>query len=525
MAPLVRSRLILTLACLVILGTYASVMDLKGISTDEGIRLAIINGGRPFTVTPPAEPPTWDQVLQTGEPYAYQPLYYLMQNSLMRLAGTQDANFFRAVNLGFLGVVLLGLLALSRGWRLEARLLLLVVFSGNAYLLMHVLQIREYIVGVAWYVWSSWLVLRLDGRQLHRPWADTGWFAGYGLLLAAGFFLQSWVVFPAVAQGAFLVLRRRQEAFRFYAHLALSYVVVLAVAWPYLQAHRQRADVGVWGTAGTALLPQLSDGFHLVISGHVARFSPFTEFLFWFWPAVVAATAVLLGARRAADAPALEAGAYTRPAWLMLLCSGAALAFQVAYFLKVDTLSVWPRYFVIHSFFLAWLLALAFRYLSELRTTATAPAGLRRGAGFALGALGALALATAIFQVRSFRQDPYLDTGLSPQDNWRTLAAGLDRVVQPGDTILVSDIVQQATLTFTRPTDLPVIVLADLAARDLGPVRRLVYLEHAAGRDRREAVAAQAAAAGLIEGPEVGIPAPDGSHHLPAWRILVFARR
>ena len=50
----------------------------------------------------------------------------------------------------------------------------------------------------------------------------------------------------------------------------------------------------------------------------------------------------------------------------MLLCISVSLAFQIGYFYKVENLSVWPRYFIIHYFFLTWLLALAFCYLHTL---------------------------------------------------------------------------------------------------------------------------------------------------------------
>ena len=48
----------LTVACLLVLVTYGLMIDLKGIWTDEGIRLAIINGGMPFTSQVPPPPTT-----------------------------------------------------------------------------------------------------------------------------------------------------------------------------------------------------------------------------------------------------------------------------------------------------------------------------------------------------------------------------------------------------------------------------------------------------------------------------------
>ena len=274
-------RTVLIVAGLLIAALYASQTNLKGSGTDEGFRLGIINGGHEYTASEPATQATWGDVLDANFPYAYQPLYFLIQNTLMRVGHTHHELVLKFVNVFFLWLSLQGLLALSRGWPLVPRLFALSLFSLNAYLFMHVLQLREYIVGLAFYVWSSWLVLQLDRRPLGRAWADVGWFAAYGVLLTLGFFTQSWVVFPAIAQGLFLIIRRAGDRLRFYAHLAVSYVIVVSVAYPYLQTHSQKVNIGQWGSAETHLWPRLADGFHLVgwaagpLSGNRAR--PFSS--------------------------------------------------------------------------------------------------------------------------------------------------------------------------------------------------------------------------------------------------------
>ena len=518
-------RPVLTVACLLILAAYALMIDLKGISTDEGIRLAIINGGQPFSLNAPAAPPTWAMVLKTGSPYAYQPLYYLMQNTLMRVAQSQNVVFFRLVNIAFLWVCLQGLLALSKTWRLGPRLFLLGVFSFNAYLFMHVLQIREYIVGVAFYIWSTWLVLGLNERKLGRAWADVCVFVSYGVLLTLGFFLQSWVVFPAIGQFLFLILRRRDHPWRYYGHLALSYIVVLSAALPYLQSHRQRVAVGRWGEQGTVLWPQLSNGFHLVLSGHEAGHSPYTEFLFWFWLAVIAGAAGLLFSRKTDAATAVPKGEFKRQGWLMLLCSGVALAFQVGYYYKVENLSLWPRYFVVHYFFLTWLIALSFNYLYELGAVGGGSAIWRRSLQIAAGAIAAVALASGVYQTASYYDFPFLDTGFSRESNWHTIATEMARVVEPGDVVVTYDFVTRSTLTFTRPITNPVIPLSDLETSDLRSVPRLVYLESAYAASQRRDLAARMAKLGFGVMQEIGIPSTNGSTMISDWRLLTFQRQ
>lgn len=511
------SVIVLVTACLLVLVTYGLLMDLKGISTDEGIRLAIINGGAPFTPEQDYGEATWEKVLETNAPVAYQPLYFLLQNSLMRLFGTHEANFFRLINIGFLGLCLAGLLALSRSWNLGPRLFLLGLFAGNAYLLMHVLQIREYIAGVAFYIWSTWWVLRLDARRLEKPWADTGWFALYGVLLALAFYLQSWIVFPAIGQALFLILRRRVEYLRFIAHLALSYVIVVAVTLPYLQSHRQKVDVGLWAHENVNLWGQLHQGFHLVLSGHLPGHDWFTFLLPWVWLALIAVGGwLLIRQRRSQDS---AAAGDLRQGWLMILCIVCPLIFQIAYFLKVEPLSVWPRYFIIHYFFVTWLIALGFRSLHRSRHTS----GFRRPARAGLGALGLLLVASAVYQIRSYQGDPYFDTSLSRISDWRIGTRLLANVLTPEDVILCQDYVTRSTLTFTHPFPNQLLLFTDLETTDLGHVKRVVYLEADYLQPARGDLANRLAAHGFA-GP-VELPASEGEPNVspPFWRVIAFS--
>jgi len=513
----------LLIACLLILATYGLMIDLKGITTDEGMRLAIINGGQAFTPDGPSHDASWAKVLATNSHCAYQPLYFLIQNTLMRLAQTQDVVFFRLVNVFFLWVCLRGLLALSTTWSLLPRLFLLGLFSFNAYLFMHVLQVREYIAGTACYIWSTWVVLRLDRRVLEHPWADRLWFAGYGVLLIAGFYLQSWVVLPAIGQGLFLLVRGRAGRWRFYAHLAFSYAIVLAATIPYLMTHNQKVDVGRWGTETSALAPQLSTGFHLVLAGHQPGQFPFTDFLFWLWLVLVIGAAVSLF--RAKNIPGLsDANAeIKRSGFLMLLCIGVSLAFQIGYFYARENLSVWPRYFIIHYFFMTWLVALAFRFLDEWRRHAT-PVWTRRSLNLAVGALAAVLAASAIFQTHSYYRDPYLDTSFTRASNWRVWTAALSRILQPDDVVISHDYVARSTLTFTRPMAQRVLLLDEVETADLHAAERLVYIELTESPFERAELVARMSALGFPVMQEVWIPSADGTGFVPEWPFLVFKR-
>ena len=515
----------LTVACLVILVLYGLMIDLKGISTDEGIRLAIINGGQTFTQGMPVISPTWAMVLKAGNPYAYQPLYYLMQNTLMRAAQTHDVIFFRLVNLFFLWVALQGLLSLSKTWRLVPRLFLLGIFAFNAYLFMHVLQIREYIVGVAFYIWSTWLVLRLIARPLERSWSDVAWFVAYGILLTLGFFVQSWVAFPAFGQFLFLVARRADQRPRFYVHLALSYAIVLSAVWLYLPSHQQRVDVGRWGGSGTELWPQLSMGFHLVLSGHLPGEYRFTDFLFWFWLAVIAGGGLLLLGKKFRAATGTKYTEFKSQFLLMFLCSVISLAFQIGYFVKMDSnLPVWPRYFVIHYFFLTWLAAATFNYLYEFRSSSSGSRWLRRSLTAGIAVIAAVALASGVFQTISYYKNPLLDTGLSRESNWFTTTSELARIIEPNDLLVTYDFICRTNLTFTRPIPNRVILLPEIETTDLKSVPRVVYLESISVLSQRGDLVARMSAVGFKTMREFRIHAADGNSLVTDWRFLAFTR-
>lgn len=524
-----KTSAVLALACVLVVALYTSFTDLKTIGTDEGLRVGIINGGQQYLASEPSTQATWSAVLDANWPYAYQPLYFLLQNSVVRLAGSHDEALFKWVNIGFLFLSLQGLLALSRTWTLVPRLFLLGLFSLNAYLLMHVLQIREYIVGITFYIWSTWLVLRLDRRVLGRPWADAGWFAGYGVMLTLGFFTQSWVVFPAIAQGLFLVVRRAGDHARFYVNLAVSYTVVVAFAWPYLQQHRQKVDVGQWGAPDTPLGQSLADGLHLVLAGHFPGKSSAMDFVFWFWLLlVIAAAAMLLPRKTFAPRLGEETRSHARrQATLMLLCLGLSIAFQILYFFKVDTLSVWPRYFALHYFFVTWLVALAFNFFHTLASNRSLPLGWRLTGRVVVGAALIVLTASSIAQVRSYHRDPYLDTSTSRTDNWRIVAEGFARVLQPGDVALAQDHVHAWTLSFVRPPAQPMVTLRELGKITAPPreINRFVYLESISSRGARDEVARQLAGLGYPKFTEAGLPSTEPELDLPAWKVLIFEPR
>src|SRR5690349_9988779 len=74
-------------ACIII---YFLFSDLKGISTDEGIRLGVMNGNMPFSSRVGTETASWSDVIRANGTTNYQPLYYLIQNALIRIANSHN---------------------------------------------------------------------------------------------------------------------------------------------------------------------------------------------------------------------------------------------------------------------------------------------------------------------------------------------------------------------------------------------------------------------------------------------------
>ena len=519
-----RSETVLSLACCLVVGVYGLMIDLKGISNDEAFRLYIMNGGLGYGLNAPAAYSSWRGVLDAISPYAYQPLYFLLHNTVMSVAHRHNLVLLRLVNIFFLWVSLQGLIALSSSWRLVPRLFLLGVFSCNAYLLMHVLEIREYIVSIAFYIWSSWLVLRLDEGTRRETGPRLPWFLAYGVVLALGFYTSTWAVFPAFGQFLFLLVPRPGRKWRFYAQLALSYVIVLAASAPYLRQHPQKINIGRWGSETAGLWPQLSTGFHLVLSGNEPGVSGFSDFLCWFWLLLLAAAAVLLVGKKFTGTASGPSPVILHQGGLAGLCLLVAVAFQVGYYYKVDDLSLAARYFALHYFFLTWLVALAFNYLYDLGGAAEIPSGLSRGLRVAIGAILAVLATSAVCQPRMYYLNPYYDMFMTPGEDWRKLAAGLAPILVPSDTVVTRNFIHGSALNFTWPIANRVVPLPDLPAAAPGVTGRLVYLETGAVRSTRPALLSQLRALGFSTWHETALPSADGKVEIPGWRILVFTR-
>jgi hypothetical protein len=215
--------------------------------------------------------------------------------------------------------------------------------------------------------------------------------------------------------------------------------------------------------------------------------------------------------------PADQVDNDARQAWLMLLNVLMPLIVQIVYFYRVEPLSVWPRYFIVHYFFLTWMIALAFRAVHG-----TATAGVLRWLRLTVIAVasGLLAFST-VYQVRSFHHDPYLDTGLSPLSDWRVGTRLLHAQLKSDDVILTPDFVIRSTQSFTRPVDNRYLDAETIPTANLDGVHRILYLEQNPTPHARDELAGGLTARGFGE-PVVLDEFP---LEQPVWRVLAFTRR
>lgn len=145
-------------------------------------------------------------------------------------------------------------------------------------------------------------------------------------------------------------------------------------------------------------------------------------------------------------------------------------------------------------------------------------------AWLAAGAVFAVMVASGVFQVRSYRQNPYFDSGLSPAGNWRALSAGLVRLLRPGDVVLTQDFLHAWTLTFTRSLPNQVLPLKNLTPGPYARVDRLVYLESDSSLSARSEIVARLASLGFGAVQVAELRTADAAESIPDWHVLIFQR-
>ena len=422
-----RKRVVLAFWFIAII--YVLSIDLKGVWTDEGNRYMLMAGGQ-----------TWEQYNHSGSfgsfPQVitavrtmslYVPLFYLIDNAVIRLAQSHSDLLLRLVNVLWLLLGLQGLLRFFRNYSESTRFFAMAVFALNGYMLMHVMQIREYPMYLALLIWSSCFLFELLELASDVPWRRrVPTLVGYGVLMGLFFYSQPYSVFALAAQ-VLIVLTWNRNRLASFRRMALSYAIAAAITAPwivvFLVRYHGTINPGVYDRRASTLallLQSLKWGFSaLLIYGSWDGHPLMQVFLVLL---VAGVPAIWILAARSGEPP-------DRRAIYALLTSVLFFVFQIAFSLN-QPLSLWSRYFVSYYFGYVVLATCAF---SSLRNYAEKQ---RRRRWIVLSTAALLFVCiVGLEQIRLYREDPYMDTGMTAACNWRVTSRAMLRYVRPDETI------------------------------------------------------------------------------------------
>ncbi len=435
-----QRRIVLSVWCIAIL--YILSIDLKGAWTDEGNRYILLSGGQSWGEANRGSFGSFSDVITAvlnGSQYV--PLFYLIDNAVIRVAKSHSDLLLRMVNLLWLMLGLQGLLRLFRNYSEATRFFAISIFALNGFTLMHVMQIREYPLYLALQIWSSCLLMEIlelppdVARRKRWP-----LLAGYGALMGLFFYTQPYAVFTLAAQ-VVMAFARRKNVLASLREMAISYGIAAAAITPWIVLRlRSGLDPGQWDPRPrtfAVLFEALKTGFasQLIYNCWVGH--PLMQSF-----VVIVVVGILFAwifAVRSGEAPD------RRAVYALLTCT-LFFIFQVAYFFLKEALSVWPRYFVGYTFGYVVLATCGFSFLQR------SVAKQNRWYWRALPPLIlTFALISGLQQVRLYRNDPYFDTSTSATCNGRSIGLAMLRHIRPEDTVVYYHPLLAWTLNVTYP--------------------------------------------------------------------------
>ena len=435
-----QQRIVLALWFIAIL--YLLSIDLKGAWTDEGYRYILLSGGQSWGEANQGSFGSFSDVITAVlRSSQYVPLFYLIDNAVIRIAKSHSDLLLRMVNLLWVMLSLQGLLRLFRNYSESTRLFAMSLFALNGFTLMHVMQIREYPLYLAMQIWSSCLlmeVLELPPNVARRK----GWplLAGYGGLMGLFFYTQPYAVFTLAAQ-VVMAFARKKNVLGSLREMALSYVIAAAAITPWIILRlRSGLNVGQWDSRPhtfAVLLESFKTGFRSQLIYNSWAGHPLMQSF-----VVVVVVGILFAwifAVRSGEAPD------RRAVYALLTCTFFFI-FQVAYFFLNEALSVWPRYFVSYSFGYVVLATCAFSFLQ--RSVAKRNQWYWRALPPVILMFVCI---SGLQQVRLYRDDPYFDTSTSATCNGRGIGLAMLRHIRPEDTVVYYHPLLAWTINVTYP--------------------------------------------------------------------------
>jgi hypothetical protein len=419
---------VITVLLVVIFLTYFFAIDLRGIWGDEALRLRAINGVE--FENDGAQPAigNWEQVIQYVQIHTnYQPAYYLLQNTVSHITRSRSEIIFRCINIFIFVVAAFLLFLFTKTFSSNmARLSTIVYFCLNGFLMMHVLQIREYMMIVLLIIVGSLLFFYMFENNIFKSRIRVLCsFSLYTLLIVISFYTHLWAAFFYALHFPIAFLRKERKK-TFVGLAAASWLLagMSFIPWITSQYWKGKVDPGLWDDRSKAtigfLTDRLLDGVRVLTTGTLKEgghaLNVFVIVLFSFVFAIVFLSLRKYDIRKAR-------------LYYSLLCIVSFLVFQITYFFLVQPLSTWFRYFIVYHFFIAYLVGYSFDYAYQ--KSGLIKFNILRC--FVSGLMVCI-FVSGIYQVRSYYDNPYLDT----TGDARAVAKTIENSTFPGELIVVS---------------------------------------------------------------------------------------
>lgn len=399
---------------------YAS--DLKGIWNDDAVRLTIANGGVAVTDLAARRPGTFGEVIESNGAYATQPAYLLLVNCILRLTRSYSVIPIVTTNLIIFLLSAFGIHLLARRLLPRVpRLLALLLYLGNGFAMVHVLQVREYPLILFFLVWNTIFYYRVLERTVRRGLGF--WLAAlaYSVSCSAMFYTTKWAPFFLWPQAIVAILAIRQRVFEACTVVACLFVASLSCL-PWLLSIPTDSKVFVlWDKrpATTDLLfERLYAGTEHLLIGSAAPGHTVLQIYYWAALAILTMGLLFFGWRF------FRERFETRH---LVLTIFGFLAFQITFFFLREPLSTWPRYFILYLPFVVLIIPLTLSKLIPLLARSTA----RRG--WAYTAVIVIAVSAGLAQLSNNYRFPYIDHGPDFREVYRYLVPR----VAPEDLVLV----------------------------------------------------------------------------------------